>query len=165
MNLTLAPLSRANFAPFGDVIEIDGVPPIGINQGYAERFNNLADGTDMGPNGGTNISIFVAKARPQPIKIEIMERHPLASQAFFPLQDEDWLIVVAADPNLPTSYRAFRATGRQGINYHRNIWHHPLLVLRDHSRFLIVDRKPPTQNPGNNLEEIWLKTPLSLHIG
>ena len=48
-----------------------------------------------------------------------------------------------------TSFRAFRATGRQGINYARNTWHHPLLVLEAESRFLVVDRK----GPGANLEE------------
>ena len=162
MVLRLENLTAANFAEFGDVIETVGSNPIGINQGYAERYNNLADQTDMGPEGGTNISIFIAKARPQPIDIAIMERHPLASQAFFPLQDEDWLLVVAGDPLNPASYRAFRATGKQGVNYRRNVWHHPLLVLRDHSRFLIVDRRAPNQNPGNNLEEIWLENKLSL---
>ena len=162
MGLTLETLTAAVFAPFGDVIDITGVSPIGINQGYANRYNNLADRTDMGPNGGTNISIFVAKPRPNPIEIALMERHPLASQAFYPLQDEEWFVVVAGDPLKPESYRAFRASGRQGVNYHRNVWHHPLLVLRDDSRFLIVDRKPPAQNPGNNLDEVFLEKPLYL---
>ena len=80
-----------------------------------------------------------------------MERHPLGSQIFFPLQDRPWLVLVAGDVHDFASYRAFTATGRQGVNYARNVWHHPLLVLDAESRFLIVDRK----GPGNNLEEVW----------
>jgi len=56
------------------------------------------------------------------------------------------------------SYRAFTATGRQGINYARNVWHHPLLVLDADSRFLIIDRK----GPGSNLEEVWLDAAVGL---
>ena len=78
-----------------------------------------------------------------------MERHPLGSQIFYPLQDRPWLVVVCGDPKDRTSFRAFSATGRQGINYARNAWHHPLLVLDAESRFLVVDRK----GPGANLEE------------
>jgi len=83
----------------------------------------------------------------------LMERHPLGSQAFIPLQDRPWLVLVAGDAHDVASYRAFTATGKQGVNYARNVWHHPLLVLDDDSRFLIVDRK----GPGNNLEELWFR--------
>ncbi len=89
-----------------------------------------------------------------------MERHPLGSQAFVPLQDRPWLVVVCAAPDDLASYRAFTATGLQGVNYARNVWHHPLLVLDSQSRFFIVDRK----GPGNNLEERWLDQPLTLSL-
>jgi ureidoglycolate lyase len=36
--------------------------------------------------------------------------------------------------------RAFVTNGRQGINYHRGAWHHPLLVLRQPADFLVLDR-------------------------
>lgn len=102
------------------------------------------------------MSLFAAKVRPQPIPIRMMERHPLGSQLFYPLQDRPWLIVVCDDPHVPASYRAFRSSGRQGVNYARNVWHHPLLVLEDNERFLVVDRGDRSPNPSNNLEEIWL---------
>jgi ureidoglycolate lyase len=86
-----------------------------------------------------------------------MERHPLGSQIFYPLQDEPWLVLVCTNPRDPASYRAFKASGRQGINYARNAWHHPLLVLKP-QRFFVVDRK----GPGNNLEELWLDKPFDL---
>ena len=145
------PLTRADFAPYGDVIDFEGETHFPINQGYAERFHDLAEVDASGEGGEPIISLFRGKPRPRPIVIDMMERHPLGSQAFYPLQDRDWLIVVA-DPQLPldaTTLRAFRAHGRQGVNYMRNVWHFPLLVLEPFSDFLIVDRK----GPGNNLEE------------
>ena len=87
-----------------------------------------------------------------PIDIALMERHPLGSQLFAPMQDRPWLVVVCGDPRDASTYRAFRATGRQGVNYARNVWHHPLLVLDANSLFLVVDRA----GPGNNLEEVEL---------
>jgi ureidoglycolate lyase len=150
------PLTRAAFAAFGDVVEIDGASHYPINQGFAERFNDLAS-VDVGNEGGaTNISIIIAKPRPQPIKLALMERHPLGSQIFYPLQDTRWLVAVCGDPRDATSFRAFIATGRQGVNYARNAWHHPLLVFEDDSRFMVVDRK----GPGNNLEEMGLDVPI-----
>ena len=107
-----------------------------------------------------NVSLFVAKARQRPIKVRMMERHPLGSQLFLPLQERSWLVLVCTDPLVPASYRAFEASGRQGVNYARNAWHHPLLVLDDDERFLVVDRK----GPGNNLEEIWVDKPIELPV-
>jgi ureidoglycolate lyase len=149
-----SPLAKAAFAPFGDVVESDGAEPIEINQGFATRFNRLA-GIDVTAGGApVNISLFDARPRPQPIEIKVMERHPLGSQLFFPLQDKPWLVLVCADPRELESYRAFIASGRQGVNYARNVWHHPLLVLGEAERFLIIDR------PGSgNLEEVWLDAP------
>jgi ureidoglycolate lyase len=146
--ITLKPesLTKASFAPFGDVIEIEGAQHFPINQGFAERFNDLAR-VDVGE---VSISIVTAKVRPKPIGLKLMERHPLGSQIFYPLQDRPWLVVVCVEPQDNKSFRVFRATGRQGINYARNTWHFPLLVLEDGSRFLVVDRK----GPGNNLEEV-----------
>ena len=139
-------LTKADFAPFGEVIEVDDAQHFPINQGFAERFNDLT----FVDAESVNISIVVANPRPRPIAIRLMERHPLGSQIFYPLQDRPWLVVVCGDPKDRTSFRAFSATGRQGINYARNAWHHPLLVLEAESRFLVVDRK----GPGANLEEV-----------
>ncbi|MCX8501766.1 MAG: ureidoglycolate lyase [Alphaproteobacteria bacterium] len=162
--IPLETLTREAFAPFGDVIACDGVTPRIINQGFAARYNNLSPSSDFGvlpPDGlNVNISIFVAQPRPIPIAITLMERHPLASQAFYPAQNRDWLVVVAEDPARLESFRGFRATGLQGVTYRRNVWHHPLLVLHQDSRFIIVDRRGPV----TNLEEVMLKEGLFVEV-
>jgi ureidoglycolate lyase len=146
------PLTREGFRPFGEVIEMEGSAHYTINQGFTERFNDLCF-VDVAMEGGaTNVSLFLGQPRPAPIAVKLMERHPLGAQAFVPLQDRPWLVLVAGDVYDLASYRAFTATGQQGVNYARNVWHHPLLVLDADSRFLIIDRK----GPGNNLEEVWL---------
>lgn len=151
-DIAIAPLSAEAFAPYGDVVEQDGVTPIGINQGFAERFN-LGAKIDVAQSGGvTGTAIFVAQPRPQPIAIKVMERHPLGSQMFLPLQDKPWLVLVCDDPARADTYRAFAASGRQGVNYAKNVWHHPLLVLTPNERFVVVDRA----GPGDNLQEHWL---------
>jgi len=152
------PLTREAFRPFGEVIAMEDAAHYTINQGFTERFNDLCE-VDVAREGGlTNVSLFLAQPRPEPVAIRLMERHPLGSQAFIPLQDRPWLVLVAADVHDLASYRAFTATGRQGINYARNVWHHPLLVLDADSRFLIIDRK----GPGSNLEEVWLDAAVGL---
>jgi ureidoglycolate lyase len=143
-------LTKASFAPFGDVVEFDGAQHFPINQGFGERFHDLARIDDLHEEGETIVSLCTAQPRPAPIAIVLMERHPLGSQLFFPLQPRDWLVVVGGDGPRPEALRVFRASGRQGINYRRGVWHHPLLVLDRDSHFLIVDRK----GPGNNFDEI-----------
>lgn len=151
ITLRPAPLTKTAFAPFGDVVEMEGARHYPINQGFAERCNDLAHVDVTAEGGAVNVGIVTADPRPLPIVIKLMERHPLGSQIFFPLQDRDWLVLVAGDLDEAASFRAFRASGRQGINYARNAWHHPLLVFDEGQRFLVVDRK----GPGNNLEEVW----------
>lgn len=159
LQLKPKPLTAAAFKPYGDVIETTGTAPKIINQGFAQRFNDLC-AVEVG-DGAVNVSLFTAKPRPAPIAIKLMERHPLGSQAFIPMQDQPWLVLVCDDPHDLATYHLFAATGRQGVNYARNVWHHPLLVFDGNSHFLIVDRK----GPGDNLEEVWLPEDWQVSIG
>ena len=158
--IPLVPLTKSAFSPFGEVVSWEGAAPFDINQGFARRCNGLAEIDVMTGGGLTNISLFVANPRPNPFRVEVMERHPDGSQLFFPLQERPWLVLVCADPRDPGSYRAFCASGREGVNYARNTWHHPLLVLDPESRFFVVDRG----GPGANLNEHWLPAEADLHL-
>lgn len=150
--LAVQPLTRAGFAPFGDVIETKGAERFAINQGTCERYHDLARLDVSGVGGKAIISIFEARPRRLPLRLEVMERHPLGSQAFYPLQPHDWLVIVASgdDPTLPENLAAFRASGTQGVNYARNVWHHPLVAVKVPARFVVIDRK----GPGDNLQEV-----------
>jgi ureidoglycolate lyase len=147
------PLSKTAFAPFGEVIETHGAEVRIINQGFAKRFHALAR-AEIGDGAEAIVSIFRATRRPSPIRIDMLERHPLGSQAFAPIQPHDWLIVVAEDagpqPDLAT-LRCFHARGDQGVNYARGVWHFPVLILAETQDFLIVDR----DGPGENLHEFF----------
>lgn len=157
ITLVPEPLTREGFAPFGDVIEAsDAVRHFTINAGNTERYHDLAT-VEPGPDGRVIVSIFRGQPRQLPFKVEMMERHPLGSQAFVPMADWSYLVVVAPAGESPRveDLRVFLARGDQGVNYAPGVWHHPLLALDAVSDFLVIDRS----GPGNNCDEVSLETP------
>lgn len=150
--LRIRPLSKAAFAPYGDLIEADPATVRLINGGTTERFHALARADVEGEGAGVIINIFRGQPRAFPYKIDMMERHPHGSQSFSPLSNAPFLVVVSPDEGgRPGSPEAFLAQGHQGVNYHRGTWHHPLMVLDKVSDFLVVDRS----GTGDNLEEFF----------
>lgn len=148
--LSIEPLTKEAFAPFGSVIETDRASMRLINGGNTERFHALARVDVVG--AGAIINIFRGQPRAFPYALAMMERHPLGSQSFSPVDDRPWLVVVAEDDGgVPGRPRVFLASGRQGVNYGRNVWHHPLMALGAASDFIVVDREAP----GDNLEEFF----------
>ncbi|MCX2695950.1 MULTISPECIES: ureidoglycolate lyase [Ochrobactrum] len=146
-------LTKAAFAPFGDVIEVEEAERRLINNGTTERFHDLARVEAAGTNARVLINIFRGQFFKLPIDIVMLERHPFGSQAFVPLNSRPFLVVVAEDNDgKPDRPRAFLARGDQGVNYWRNVWHHPLVSLEETSDFLIVDRA----GSEDNLEEYFL---------
>lgn len=146
--LEVRPLTRAAFARFGDVIELDGAQSFPINDGSAMRFNDLAR-IDVEQQGGrAALSVFRGQPVSFPLRLTAVERHPLGSQAFMPMGVIPFLIVVAQSDaqGRPGEPFAFLGNGRQGVNYHRGVWHHPLLSLDVVSDFLVVDRAGPGEN-------------------
>ena len=141
--LTIEPLTAEAFRAFGDVIEAnDAAHHFTINQGFAERYNDLAHIDTAGEGGRTAVSIFKALPRRFPLAITVMERHPLGSQAFVALAPVPFLVVVAppgATP-APGDVRCFLAKAGQGVNYARGTWHHPLIALDEPGEFLVIDR-------------------------
>lgn len=144
-------LTRQAFAPFGDVVEIDGAEHFPINQGTVERYHDLAK-VDVGEGGRTLVSIVESlSATSLPISVNLVERHPLGSQAFIPMDETAMCVVVAkaSDDIIPENLHAFVSNGKQGVNYHRGTWHMPLVAFTRGKRFLVVDRG----GAGDNCEE------------
>jgi len=83
----------------------------------------------------------------------------LGSQAFVPLNDRPYLIVVAPAGELkPAALRAFVTRGWQGVNYAKGVWHHPLIALDEVSDFIVVDRGGDGLNLNEQQldESVWL---------
>ncbi|CCN69428.1 ureidoglycolate lyase [Vibrio nigripulchritudo] len=153
--LIVEPLTKDAFSPFGDVIESEGSEFFLINNGSTKRFHHLAQADTSAYGGNTIISIFEATPLSYPLDIEMLERHPLGSQAFMPLFGNPFLIVVAAGSDKPdaNTLRAFLSNGKQGVNYHKGVWHHPVLALSSNDQFLVVDRN----GEGSNCDEYYFQ--------
>ena len=149
MDLIIKPknITKENFAAFGDLISSDNINPMDINEGYAKRFNNLANIDTSKDKGETIVSIFSTLKRSFPMKINMMEKHPLGSQAFVPMKETIFLSFVAPPGNAPeiNKIQSFIIPPKMGINYKPGIWHFPLISTED-TNFLVVDRKGDGEN-------------------
>ena len=151
--ITIEPLNAAGFAPFGDVLEAAGAPDAVINQGMCGRYHDRAQ-LDFS-DGRAGISLFQARLRALPYTLDLMERHPLGSQAFIPMSMEAFLVIVAEDlGNRPGKPRAFLTAPGQAVNIHRNTWHGVLTPLAGSGLFAVIDRI----GAGRNLEEFRFET-------
>ena len=142
------PITKENFLIFGDVITTDKLKSIEINNGFAKRFDGIANLNTAQDNGVTTISIFSALKRSFPMKIDMMEKHPLGSQAFIPMKETTFLAFVAPQGDKPNlkKVKSFVIPPGIGINYKPGTWHFPL-ISTENMNFLVVDRK----GSGNNL--------------
>ena len=139
-DIQIEPLTRAAFAPFGDILDASGTPDKIINAGLCGRHHDKAV-LDFGPDGRAGISIFNAQARRLPYVLDLLERHPEGSQAFLPMTGEPFLVIVAPDENgVPGRPRAFLTAPHQGVNFHRGTWHGVLTPLAEPGLFAVVDR-------------------------
>ena len=140
-------ITRSNFATYGDLISSDNIDPININAGYAKRYDNLVNIDTLKDEGKTIVSIFSAIKRTFPMKIDMMEKHPLGSQAFIPIKETTFLSFVAPSGESPeiSKIQSFIIPPKTGINYKPGIWHFPLISTED-TNFLVIDRKGAGEN-------------------
>ena len=146
------PLTTNAFKAFGEIIDATGEPDKIINQGLCGRYHDLVQ-LDF-TTGKAGISVFNAEARSLPFKLEMMERHPEGSQAFIPMHQYPFLIIVSHDKNgVPDTPISFISKPGQGINIFKNTWHGVLCPLHSPGLFAVIDRI----GEGPNLEEHWFK--------
>ena len=149
------PLTAEAFAPFGEVLDTSGAPDKMINAGKCGRYHDRAT-LDFDDEGRAGISLFHAEPRSLPYTLDLLERHPEGSQAFLPMSEHPFLVIVAPDVgDMPGSPRAFLTAPGQGINFHRGTWHGVLTPLHAPGLFAVVDRI----GPGANLQEVALDPP------
>lgn len=158
--LHATPISQVAIAGLAELIEATGAPDKLINQGLCGRFHDRAS---LDIEGAAGISVFQSETFAMPFRMEMMERHPHGSQAFLPMQQGEYLVVLADDQDgAPHNPRAFIAGPGQGVNIGRNVWHGVLCPLADTSTdpalFMVVDRV----TNGPNLEEHWFDEPITI---
>ena len=161
--LQLQALTAEAFKPYGDVIELrEDNEILKINYGKTQRHHNLAK-VDVGDaEGYPLINLFESENVTLPFRIEVMERHPLGSQAFIPLGENPYVVVVGeAGEFCPDRLQAFLASPKQGVNYHNGTWHHFCLALNASSVFAVVDRG----GEGDNCDEVRIAEDHELIIG
>ena len=141
------PITKKNFLKFGDVISTKEIRPLEINNGFAKRYDGIAKLNTSSEKGETTISIFSALKRNFPMKIDMMEKHPLGSQAFIPMKETTFLVFVAPEGDFPNlnKIESFIVPPGIGVNYNPGIWHFPL-ISTENMNFLVVDRKGPGDN-------------------
>ena len=148
------PLTAEGFARFGDVVETGGAFRL-INEGQCQRFHDLASLDIM--EGRAGVSLFRSEIRTLPYTCGLLERHPLGSQCFLPMDGSDYLVIVAEDAGeAPAAAEVFLARADQGVNYRRNVWHGVLAPVSGGGLFAVVDRI----GEGANLQEHRLSEPL-----
>ncbi len=156
------PLTAEAFAPFGEVVDAAAARVAErINEGHTLAFRDLAH-IDVAANGGRpRLSLYRTTPKAPPLRLEVMERHPLSSQTFFPLSGLPWLVVVAPPGDFERkAVRVFLAGPEQGVNYRRGTWHHYSLALHGVSDFLVIERA----GPGENCDEVRLDPPLHVEL-
>jgi ureidoglycolate lyase len=153
------PLTAQAFAEFGEVLNLAGSDGEPINYGNTEKFADLLQIDTAEESGRTAMHLYRSQPSTLPLEIEIMERHPMGSQAFIPLHDRPFPVIVAAagaEQLDASTVRVFLSNGRQGVNLRRGTWHHYQVSLGQVSYYLVIDR----MGPGANFEEQRLEPPL-----
>ena len=140
-------ITSKNFKKYGELISAKKIKPININNGYAKRFDNLCKINTSLQKGNAIVSIFSAKKRKFPMKIDMMEKHPLGSQAFVPMDETKFLVFVAPKGKKPNikKIESFIVPKQTGINYKPGTWHFPLISTKN-MNFLVIDRKGKGSN-------------------
>ena len=159
--LTAEPLTTENFSPYGNVIETSAGNKISMNDARFDRFTNLA----LIDSGDGQTTVSIARSRHEsklPHRVDMLERHPLGTQAFVPMFPFKFLVAVApaGESVEADDIAAFVTNGRQGINYAQGVWHMPMIALEPDQQFLIIDR----MGEGGNCDEHYLDEPFLLDL-
>jgi ureidoglycolate lyase len=160
LSLKLQALTPGAFAPFGEILQTAGGQSEVINDGHALKFADLANIDVQDEGGRAAVHIYHGVPVSLPLRIDVLERHPLGSQAFMPLSSKPFLVVVAPAGEAPLSsvVQAFFTNGQQGVNINKGVWHHYQITLGEPADYLVIDRA----GPGDNFEEHRLTQPLVL---
>jgi ureidoglycolate lyase len=130
--LRIQAFDAALFAPFGHAITTPGA---------GARLDHAAPLANARPDAKVNLAAVRAPGASLPLSIEKLERHPHSSQAFFPLDASEYLVVVAPGgdegPDVSRAL-AFRVPGTTAIVYAPRAWHAGMRVLSGGGHFAML---------------------------
>ena len=86
------------------MVEIGDSRHYTINQGWAERYADMAKLDLLDEGGAPNVGIVRAEPRQFPLQVKLMERHPKSSQLFIPLVARPFLVLVAPPGDRPEKH-------------------------------------------------------------
>lgn len=139
--IRVLPLTKEAFAPYGDVIELEG-------QGGENYWDSDVATIVTDAAGEAKVSLFhCIQPVTLPFVVPKLEHHPLGSQAFIPCGRSRFVVVVGTPSEAPDlgALQAFISSGSQGINYHPGTWHTSLPSL-DAGTYLVLSRRGPGEN-------------------
>ena len=147
MNLNIKVISKDNFSLYGDLITIKNKDSKDINNSTTQSFFDLANIEILGSDHKVRLNIFNAKKRIFPLKIDMLEMHPLSSQVFLPMSNTDFIVLVAPVDVKPdfNKVECFKVSNGDGVNFNSRVWHFPLISIQD-ARFITVDKKDAKKN-------------------
>ena len=149
MNLQINKISKDNFSKYGQLVSTKDIESQNINEETTKSFYDLVNIEIYGDDKKCRVNIFKSIKRNFPLEINMLENHPLSSQAFIPLQKTNFIVVVAPISNEPdiNLIETFLVSPEEGINFKPQVWHFPLIAT-ENSNFLTIDKK----DSANNLE-------------
>jgi ureidoglycolate lyase len=156
MRLSLQPLTREGFAPYGSLVAGDVLPlpahhatgpgeplaPRPINGGTSLRVETDGGLSLLAEGGAPTLAVFRAQAQALAGPWRTLERHRLGSQTFVPLAGARCVVLVAQGVHAPDpgTLAAFLADGRCGYTLHPGTWHHGLIAL-EVGDFVVLERR------------------------
>ena len=149
MNLQIKKISKDNFSKYGQLVSTKDIESQNINEETTKSFYDLVNIEIYGDDKQSRVNIFKSIKRNFPLEINMLENHPLSSQAFIPLQKTNFIVVVApisSEPDI-NLIETFLISPEEGINFKPKVWHFPLIAT-ENSNFLTIDKK----DSANNLE-------------
>ncbi len=147
--LTVEPLTNEAFAPFGDVLSVEGRErlPIDLYEGV-DVFR--ADFETSRP-----MEFLLTRNKVRPFHVRFLERHMELTQAFISLGGRSFVQVVAApgarlENDVPAfdEIKAFMVPGDVATNMYRGTWHEPPFGLVDDQCFLYTSHADLTEGLG-----------------
>jgi len=138
-------LDQKSYGAYGDVLgRRTDIAPVAANSQTAQRWNFLAKYQRLNAASQSNLCLFDVQAQVKKgqtnFEVKLLERHNFSTQAFVPMSEQRFLVLVArgaAEPDLST-LRAFVTNGQQGVTYHPGVWHHPLVAMDVQSQFFCL---------------------------